>query len=391
MFSLGIDASRANCSNRTGTEWYVFNLIQQFKQLLPADEVQVTLYTKEALVDDLQPLPKHWRHQILRWPPGLLWTQLRLSVTMLNPWKRPDVLFIPAHTIPIIHPQQTVYTAHDLGFERWPQLYANILIGGSWLNRLIRVISLGRYSTSEFDYHRWSMRYAARHARHIIAISQFTAHELMELYQVSSDRITVVHNGVTTKDYHPLPATVIHQPVYFLYTGRIEHKKNIRNLITGFIYAKQHWALPHQLWLVGQPGYGYEDIVTVAKQSDYQADIKFLGYVPQAQMNSLMNQAAAFIFPSYYEGFGIPVLEAMSAHTVVVCSNIPALREVVGQAGLFFEPNQSATIAQALYQVAQFTDQQRQRYVAAGIEQLKKFSWPSCAEETWQVLRRVVQ
>ena len=129
MYTIGIDASRANVEHRTGTEWYIYNLLHQFKTTIPKS-YRVILYTKEPLRQDVLPLPENWENQVLRWPPKLLWTQLRMSLTMLRSSRRPDVLFIPAHTIPVIHPKNTIYVAHDLGFERYAELYANTYIGG---------------------------------------------------------------------------------------------------------------------------------------------------------------------------------------------------------------------------------------------------------------------
>lgn len=373
MITIGIDASRANVRERTGTEWYCYYLLQQFAKLYDPTRHTVILYVKEPLVPDLQNLPSSWEVRVLRWPPRLLWTQVRLSLAMLWPSRRPDVLFIPAHTIPILHPRRTVYVAHDLGFEREPELYANTYIGGRAMHWLIRLFTFGRYGTTELDYHRWSMRFAMRHASHIIAISHFTKAELLDCYPGTADRITVVHNGFDRAAFTP-PADATPPPPYLFYVGRIERKKNIDRLLEAFHVLKQQYHIPHQLWLAGNLGFGF-------KHFQPAGDIKLLGYVPAADLPRLMQQAAVFVFPSHYEGFGIPILEALASGTKVACSDIPALREVGGAACWYFSPTDARQMADVIYQCIQA----ERRH-----PQIDQFSWEQCGRETWQVLLRQV-
>lgn len=377
MITIGIDASRANVRQRTGTEWYCYYLLQQFAQLYDPRQHRVILYVKEPLVEDLQNLPADWSVRVLRWPPKLLWTQLRLSLALCLPWRRPDVLFIPAHTIPIIHPKQTVYVAHDLGFERDPQLYANTYIGGRWLHWLIKLLTLGRYGTTELDYHRWSMRYAVRQASRIITISQFTKHELQACYPVADERISVIHNGYDQEQYVP-PVTTTNSTVvpYLFYVGRIERKKNIDHLLQAFALLKTKYHLPHQLWLAGNLGYGFEHFQPTA-------DIKLFGYITEAAKLKLLQQADLFVFPSQYEGFGIPVIEALACGTKVACSDISPLREIGGTACWYYDQTNPAAMAQVMQQaLAADAVAARQR----GLAQVKPFSWQRCGAETWQVL-----
>ncbi|MFA5995442.1 MAG: glycosyltransferase family 1 protein [Patescibacteria group bacterium] len=385
MKIIGIDASRANVHNRTGTEWYIFNLLEQFKTIIPSS-YRVILYSKEPLIEGLNTLPVNWKNKTLRWPPKLLWTQLRLSLAMFNGHDKPDVLFIPAHTIPIWHPKKTIYVAHDLGFEAYQEIYSNSYIGGKWMNYLIKLGSLGKYSTSELDYHRWSMRFSARTASSIITISNFSKHELQKYYHIPAEKITVIYNGFTNNDYFYLNKNHNNQPPYILFVGRIEHKKNILNLIRAYALLKHKYHLQHHLKLVGIPGYGYQDILQEINKQALQQYIDLCGYVPQADMNILMNQAAAFVFPSHYEGFGIPILEALAAGTPVACSDIPALREVGGSASAYFNKDNPADIAKKITAVLQRSVIEQQQYRVAGFQQIKLFSWRKCAMATWQII-----
>lgn len=390
MITIGIDASRANVTKRTGTEWYIFNLLQQFKQLIP-ENFRVIIYTKEPLLADLHPLPANWQNCVLHWPPRLLWTQLRLSFAMLKWWSRPDILFIPAHTIPLIHPKKTIYVAHDLGFERYAELYANNYIGGAWMNRLIRLLSFGQYNTSELDYHRWSMRFAAHHAFKIITISKFTKQELQHFYSIPEEKITVVYNGFSAQDYPPVqPELTKTVAPYLLFIGRIEHKKNIVNLIKAFSIVHHEFHLPHTLKLIGMPGFGYEDILHEIKQQAVTETVELCGYIPQTQMHQVMKQAAVFVFPSNYEGFGIPILEAMSTGTIVACSDIPALREIGGEVPYYFDKDNPTIMAQTIVTAVRNTSVIQAERRTLGYQRVQQFSWQRCAQQTWQVIQESI-
>lgn len=389
MATIGIDASRANVENRTGTEWYIYNLLRKFKDII-STEHRVVLYTKEPLRADFGKLPVNWSNQVLRWPPKLLWTQARMSIHMLRKKNRPDLLFIPAHTIPLVHPKKTVYVAHDLGFERHEDIYSHSYIGGRLMNIAVKLMTLGKYSTNELDYHRWSMQFAIKHAAKIIAISEFTKQELQTVYNVPDTQIAVVHNGFSSEDYTPVNVDRA-QPPYLLFVGRIEHKKNILNLVEAFGLLKKEYKIPHILKLAGSPGNGYEEIKERIAKYALQHDIEFTGYVPQSQMNTLMSGADVFVFPSHYEGFGIPILEALACNTLVACSDIPPLREVGGTSCNYFDKDVPKSIADTIYSVIHLRPEQKQHLQEAGQMRVKQFFWQTCANNTWQVLESVLQ
>lgn len=389
MAIIGIDASRANVEQRTGTEWYIYSLLRELTTIIPAEH-KVVLYTKEPLRSDFGVFPSQWTNQVLRWPPQLLWTQLRLSLKMLRKRSRPDILFIPAHTIPMIHPRKTVYVAHDLGFERFSELYSRSYIGGSIMNALVRIGTLGVYGTSELDYHRWSMQFAIRHATKVIAISKFTKSELQEVYKVPSNQISVVYNGFSSQDYKPVttPPSV---PPYILFVGRLEYKKNIPNLIDAFAILKQKYHLPHQLTLIGTPGFGFSEIQKRIIWHGLDKDVLMPGYVAQSHMPTLMSGAAAFVFPSHYEGFGIPILEALACNALVVCSDIPVLREIGQNACRYFDKDDSRSIARVIAETLQLSEAEKLQMHQAGQQRVTDFSWRACAQNTWQVLQSVLQ
>lgn len=390
MITIGIDASRANLVQRTGTEWYAWQVIQAFKALIPVDGYRVILYVKEPLVDDLLPLPAHWEVKVLRWPPRLLWTQLRLSLHFMVPGRRPDVLYIPAHTIPIIHPHHVVYVAHDLGFERQPDLYNTTYIGGRAMNFLIRLLTFGRYSTSEQDYHRWSMRFAARHAQRIITISQFTAQELTNIYSVPQGKVTVIYNGYNAPSAAASESLSDPARDCILYVGRIEHKKNLLNLVEAYVELRKILPACPPLYCIGRPGYGADEITKKITELHLEEYVTLVGYVSTAELQRYWQRAKVFVLPSQYEGFGIPVLEAMAQRVTVACSDLPPLREIGQEYCFYFDPHDPKGIAQTLQTAWQQPEAERAAQRERAYAHVQQFSWQRCAAQTWQVLQQEV-
>lgn len=384
---IGIDASRANVSDKTGTEWYAFEIITEIIRQHP-DEHTFVLYTKEPLRDDWPPLPKNVRIKILRWPPGFLWTQLRLAWEML--WDAPDVLFVPAHTIPFFAPHNTVTTLHDIGFERYQSLYNSHHIGPSWLSIIIKVMSLGRYGSSELDYHRWSAQRALRKARAVITVSEFSKQEMINVFRTDPIAIHVIPCGYNRafevnaseeinkriKKKYRLPES------YFLFIGRIEEKKNVSIMLEAYRLYRSLGGTAGFV-LVGKPGYGHEQF----KKNLSQPGVLELGWVAQADLPALMQRATVFLFASAYEGFGIPVLEAMASGTPVITSTTSATREVAGNAALLVNPHNAAEIAAAMSDLMN-NSELRIRLRDRGRIRCRAFSWEKTAQEIWNVLTK---
>lgn len=368
---IGIDASRANLDNKTGTEWYAFNLIEQFKKIIPSN-FSVVLYSKEPLKNELKNLPKNWRNKVLSWPPRFLWTQVRLSFEMLKFWNRPDLLFIPAHTIPLIHPKKTILVAHDIGFEK----------------------NAGLYDKKNLAYHRWAMRYAIKHAYHIITVSNFSRDEIINFYHCKKNSVTAVYNGFNdlNKFLYPQNNSLILQNLgikkpYLLFVGRLEQKKNIPKLIEAFAWLKNKFKIPHRLVLIGMPGFRYEDIIANINKFKIKNEVIELGYVEKNNLASIMQQADLFIFPSQYEGFGIPILEAMSLGTPVVCSVIPALQEIAGNAAQYFNLDSAEKMAEKIHIVLN-DESAKKKLIEQGYQRIKLFSYKNCADNTWNIIKQ---
>ncbi|TSC56997.1 MAG: Glycosyl transferase, group 1 [Parcubacteria group bacterium Gr01-1014_18] len=381
---IGIDASRANKPKRTGTEWYSYHLIRALARL--DRENQYRLYTRDPLLSDFSVWPENFKVKYLNWPPKYLWTQGRLSLEMLS--DAPDVLFVPAHTLPIISPQNTVTTCHDIGFETFPELY-------SW---------------KELAYHRFTMRLAVRRARHIITISEFSRQEMIARYRIPESKISVVYQSYDEELYKKTDwnktSEIVRKYVegpYLFYVGRLEKKKNVVGLIRAFRILKEKYQIPHKLVLAGGKGTGWEEIeqqiplnppLTRGRllppplsKGGLGRDLLFPGWVPQSDLPHLMKGADCFVFPSLYEGFGIPILEAFTAGTPLVASHIASIPEVARDGALYFDPHSVEDMAEKIAGILK-NEALKRDLIEKGKIRLRDFSWERCARETRGVLTR---
>jgi glycosyltransferase involved in cell wall biosynthesis len=283
-----------------------------------------------------------------------------------------ETLFVPAHTIPLIHPARTVVVVHGLEYEFCPEAYSR------W----------------EYWYMRLSIRFSCRVASCIIAVSENTQRDLIRLYAVAAEKIQVVYEGYAQQASEGMesleekssePARVA-KP-YFLFIGRLETRKNILRIIEAFEKVKEKHALPHTLVLVGKPGYGYEAIASRRARSRYVGDILELGYVSEVEKWQLLREAEVFVFPTLYEGFGIPVLEAQALGVPVVTSNVSSLPEVAGEGALLVDPTDAEAIAQAMNLLASDIER-KNAIIQRGRENVKRFSWETCAREIAEVMWR---
>ncbi|MFA5126467.1 MAG: glycosyltransferase family 1 protein [Patescibacteria group bacterium] len=359
MAKIGLEASRANREHKTGTEWYAWHLLQQFKQLDHKNDF--IIYYNQTLAGNLGQAPANFYFKKLAWPWKKLWTQVRLSWELL--WHKVDKFF-SSNTVPFIVRGQVTATMHDLGFLRYPKLY----------HPLAR------------PYHLLMHWWAAIRAQKIIAPSQATADDIRHYFPYAKNKIRVIYNGYDAQEFTPIPEAQKQEikdkfdlPDNFLfYVGRLELKKNIPNLI------RAYKLLPDKSWplvLAGPWGkYGYNEIKSLVSD-EIKDKILFLGYLSQKHYRLLLAAADLFVFPSEFEGFGIPVLEAMACGTPVICSDLPVLREVAGEAAAYFDPGSPEAMARQLAEIISRPDL-RQNFSTLGLQRVKDFSWAKCAAET---------
>lgn len=353
--NIGVDASRATRGLRTGTENYSLHVVRELAGL-PSPH-QFTLYFNQPPEPGLFPDSPRVRQRPMPFP--RLWTHVRLASEMLL--RPPDVLFVPAHVLPLAHPR-AVATVHDMGYRHFPEAH-------TWKARL---------------YLEWGTRHNARASRLVIADSHATREDLVKFYGISESKIRVAYPGVRpdlspVRDAVRLNETLGRYgipPPYALYVGTLQPRKNLRRLIEAFAQVPE----PYTMVLAGKKGWLYANILRRAESLGIGHRVLFPGYVQDEDLPALLSGASLFAFPSLYEGFGMPVLEAMACGVPVVCSDTSSLPEVAGDAALTVSPTDTEALAAAMNRV--LTDEElRRALIARGLERARLFTWRRCAEE----------
>ncbi len=252
----------------------------------------------------------------------------------------------------------------------------------------------GKYDWKRMFYGRVVARRLARRQDRVIAISQNTARDIRKFFGIQPERISVVLNGIEHDRFFPgsreqARCTVsetfgLHRP-FFLYVARLEHPaKNHLRLISAFEKFKEESRSDWSLVFGGSDWHGAEVIHAAIRKSRFASDIRSLGFVPDSRLPDLYRAAEVFVYPSLYEGFGLPPIEAMACGCPVISSTRGSLGEVVGDAAALVEPEEITAITKMLLQVAE-QEGIRSNLRAAGLQQAKKFDWNLTAEATMKV------
>lgn len=365
---IGIDASRAYIINRTGIEEYSYQVIKNlaYRQaglMNESKEHQVVLYIRKNQKIDFS-LPRNWKAKTIKWP--YLWTQIGLSLELLlHPV---EALFVPAHTIPFIHPKKSIVTIHGLEYEFCPKAY-------SFWGRI---------------YMRFVIKNSCRWAKKIIAVSENTKKDLVDFYKVSEGKIKVIYNGVDDKlqSVHFSGSRKNGEQnlkPYLLFVGRLEERKNILGIVEAFEILKEKYKIPHRLVLAGKPGIGFSEIEDKIRNTKHKDNIILKGFVSDEGKYVLLRNADIFLFPSFYEGFGLPILEAQSLGTPVVTSNISSMPEVADSSAILVDPRKPEEIVEATYRL--ISDENfKNDIINKGLENVKRFSWEKCAQEIGKLI-----
>ncbi|MFZ2187663.1 MAG: glycosyltransferase family 1 protein [Candidatus Moraniibacteriota bacterium] len=368
---IAVQASDLDAKRIDGTRVYLKELLSRFGQASP--EVEFVLYHQTAFNPEL--VPKVCvQYQIKTRPFPFAWMQTRFLWEILR--HKPEKLFLPIQAAPVFVSRATevTVTIHDLAFKRYPATFPRQHL--LKLNFLLGV--------------------AVHRADKLIAVSQSTKDDLLEFFpKLPTGRIRVIHHGFdseffgtrlsaeelsdTLKTFHLQPAT------YALYVGALQPRKNLARLIEAFDIAKQS-MFEMKLVLVGERAWLADEIFAARDKSPYKEDIIMTGPVDFAALRALYQGARLFVFPSLYEGFGLPILEAFASRVPVLTAGNSSLTEVGGRAALYANALSTDDIAAKLERL--WSDEElRKELVRRGEEQLKKFSWDKCAQETLEYIK----
>lgn len=356
---IAVNATPAVWKQKTGVEHYTDALLRAMRRVAPEDVFD--LCAPQELPFDV---PFAWKQTALPWPfPG--WSTIRFATHVA--YTRPDLTFVTGEGIAPVLTGKVITTIHDLGFVHHPELYTS---------RQCR------------ELHR-AHRRAAKRADHIITISDVTQRDMMEVYGVLEDRMTTVHLGIDHERYRvraPSDADVRRVQVvyhlekpYILFMGRVEQKKGVDTLIQAYADAGL-FEKGIELVLAGRRGALVSDAL---KALLAERGVRELGYVADNEIGPLLSGARLFAFPTRFEGFGMPVLEAMASGIPVMCSDLPVLREIAGDFPTFIPVDDVAAWSHALGHINAIRNTQY------AIAHAQSFTWDRCARQTWEILQQV--
>jgi len=354
---IGIEAERANNPQKTGVEHYAKQLILHLAEI--DKENQYTLYLRTKPEAWFLKLPKNFKVKVMPFP--IFWTQIRISIEMLlHPV---DVLMIPASALPLIHPKKSIVTIHDLGWKFYPKTF-------TWFMR---------------NFLEWSTGFAVSNASNIIAVSESTKRDILKYYKVDESKVVVIHHGYENSGQWAVGSGQVDLPKkYILFLSTLQPRKNLEGLIDAFKLLKQeHPELPHKLVVAGRQGWKYGSIIQKTAQNN--GIVVYLNHVSDDDRLAILSKADLLVLPSFYEGFGMQILESLAAGVPVAASNISSMPEVAGEAAVYFDPHNTNEIKNAIKSVL-LDKSLADRLKEKGKERLKNFSWEKCATQTLQIL-----
>lgn len=285
-----------------------------------------------------------------------------------------DVFFSPDGYLSLRTKVPTLMTVHDLAFEHYPE----------------QVPIVSRY------YYPYFSRRFCRRADHILAVSEFTKKDIVKQYHIAKEKITVCGNGcregfvpLSPSEKEAVRGEYSNGHEYFLYVGAVHPRKNVHRLIEAFGRFKKRTRSTVKLLIAGRFAWQTGVVKTAYEQSSYQQDIEFLGYVADEELPRLMGSTMCFVYPSLFEGFGIPLLEAMHAEVPFITSYVSSLPEVAGKAGKLIDPLITDQIAIAMQEVHEDAAL-RARMIEAGKAQREKYSWEKTAKVVDNAIQKIL-
>lgn len=357
---------------QSGVSTYIRHLVQEMGTLEWPGEMLVYLPSPDAARE----IPGRLRARVspieLHRPAArILWQHSLFPFLLAR--DRVALLHATMNVAPWWTPCPVVVTIHDLAYLRYPEVHP--------LGRRLYLSALTRITV--------------RRARAIVAVSRFTRDEIVRFFRVPPQRIRVIYEGYDPA-FRPLPAAEVEAfrkqhnlpERYLLYVGNLEPRKNLPTLVRAFARI----AAEHDLVLVlaGPPGWGYTGLFRLVEALGLEGRVRFPGFVPAEELPLWYNAAVAFVYPSRYEGFGLPPLEAMACGTPVVVSSASSLPEVVGEAAVQVDPDDVDSLAGALLELLT-RHELRETYRERGPERARRFSWSRAARETLFLYRELLE
>lgn len=370
--NIGIDA-RGLDGNRSGIPIYIEEIVKQISNL-DTDNKYILYSTrkvniKENLNDNIIIKDQERRF-------GSFWMYLKLPKILKE--DNIDIFWGTQHLLPMRNKYtkniKFVLTIHDLAIKKLKTV-------GSLKNTIIQKLFVKR---------------SLKAADKVIAISEATKKDIIELYKINEDKITIIYNGTNlientydlTKEQEKeiQEKFGIKETPYLFFLSTIEPRKNVPTLVKAYEYIRNKNE-NLKLILAGGLGWKYEGVLELVENSNYKDDIVMPGYISKEEKEYLFKNASCFVYPSLYEGFGLPILEAMINKQIVVTANNSSLPEVGGEAAFYYvETLNFENLGNKIIEAINLKEEERKKRVELGLAQAKKFTWEKCAKETLQII-----
>jgi glycosyltransferase involved in cell wall biosynthesis len=305
---------------------------------------------------------------------SILWQRLRVPLPLDWLTGRLDVFHSPDFVLPPLRRARSVVTIHDLSFIIYPQFF----------------------EPNALQYLNSAVPRTLNRADLVVTDSEATKVDLISCFSLPAEMIEVVHAGVSPEfrrvddkaALRRVSAEYDLSSPFILTMGTIQPRKNLRRLFQAYDFLVQDQGIPHRLVVAGEKGWLYQDIYSEVERLGLQERVRFLGFVPDADLPTLLSMADLFVYPSLYEGFGLPVVEAMACGTVTVISNTSSLPEVAADAALQVEPTDVTALAEAMHRAIS-EEGLRKELVERGLKQVARFTWEEAARKMLGVYERL--
>lgn len=351
---------------RVGSSVYCFELLVNLNRI--DKENNYLIYLPQAPTKDMPKTGENWKYKVISAKKA--WTLTSLSYEFLKKQTKPDVFFSPTHYLPFFAPSKSVVSILDVSYLQFPQMFK---------------------PKDLYQLKLWGI-FSIKRAKKILTISESSKSDIIKKYGLSSDKIVVVYPGIKEIANSKLQIANMDElrkrfgisKNYILFVGTLQPRKNIVRLIQAF--SKLNADL--QLVIVGKKGWQYEEILKAPEKFGIKDKVLFIDNAADEDLPSFYKNATIFALPSLYEGFGLPVLEAMQFGCPVITSNVSSLPEAGGDAALYVDPEDVDDISKKMQKLLE-DENLRKELIEKGYKQVKKFSWEKSARETLAVLEEV--
>lgn len=374
---IGIDGNEANIENRVGSSEYAYALINTFYRICfdGNSDTKFIIYLKDKPKGFLPKEKKGFKYRIL--PGNRLWIFKNLLPELYGN-KKPDVFFSPNHYLPIFTPIPQVCTIHDLGYLIFSEQFKKY---DFWQLKIWSAISIIV-------------------SKYIIAVSNSTAKDIVRHYNFASNKVKTIYHGVDTSNFNSNINNILVRQVkkkfgirkyYILSIGTLKPSKNVKGIIRSFgIFLKNNRDVSkdYQLVIAGKKGWLFDDIFNVVKNQGLEKKVIFTGYVSLEDKRALYKGARFLISPSYWEGFGMHILESMACGTPALVSTEGSLEEIAGSEGVYADPYDTGSISKEIEKLVKMGSMEYNKLSLRCIERSSMFSWEKTAEETLKILRQ---